>query len=236
MASIRLSARRHAAWSQQAAWPSCAVLAAVLALTAAAAQARHHHRANGEAEAGRFDYYVLSLSWAPTYCLTHSDDGEECSGKGYGFVVHGLWPQYDGGGYPQQCPTSFDLSAQAASAGRRVYPSERLMRHEWLEHGTCSGLNAQAYFSTVDRASAAVKVPRQLDAPRAPQRLTASQIIGIFNDANPRMPPDAMVIACNRDSLSEVRVCLTRDLAPRPCGRGVRITCPRVPLGIPASR
>lgn len=212
--------------------------AAMLACAATTiVQARHHHhRAGGEAEAGRFDYYVLSLSWAPTYCLTHADDGAECSGKGYGFVVHGLWPQYDAGGYPEQCATQFQLSAAAAAKGRRIYPSERLMQHEWREHGTCSGLDALGYFNTVDRASAAVKIPAHLDAPQTAQRLTAAQIIGLFNEANPRMPVNALVTACSRDNLSEVRVCLTRDLAVRACGRGVRISCPKVPLQVPASR
>src|SRR5579871_3179389 len=129
------------------------VLAATfVALVALAVQARHHHaKSNQNGQAGEFDYYVLSLSWAPTYCLTHADDGAECSGKGYGFALHGLWPQYDSGGYPEECATQFELSADAAAKGRTVYPSERLMQHEWLEHGTCSGLDALMYFNTADR-------------------------------------------------------------------------------------
>ena len=34
---------------------------------------------------GEFDFYVLSLSWSPTFCLTHPGN-EQCTGKGYGFV------------------------------------------------------------------------------------------------------------------------------------------------------
>src|SRR5271170_6274224 len=96
----------------------------VLTFAVTNAYARHHQpHANSDAQAGRFDYYLLSLSWAPTYCLTHADDGAECTGKGYGFVVHGLWPQYDTGGYPENCSTQFALSDAAASKGRTVYPS-----------------------------------------------------------------------------------------------------------------
>src|SRR5437588_1629605 len=52
-------------------------LAALVLLTALSAQGRHHHpKANHAGESGEFDYYVLSLSWAPTYCLTHADDGD----------------------------------------------------------------------------------------------------------------------------------------------------------------
>src|SRR5580704_11502319 len=130
--------------------------ALVLVFTALGVQARHSHpRSDGET--GVFDYYVLSLSWAPTYCLTHTDDGAECSGKGYGLVLHGLWPQYESGGYPERCDSQFQLSAEAASKGASIYPSERLMQHEWLEHGTCSGLDPLKYFVTADRASAVVK-------------------------------------------------------------------------------
>jgi ribonuclease T2 len=211
--------------------------AALVAFAALAAQARHHHSQNNRsAQAGQFDYYVLSLSWAPTYCLMHADDSQECSGKGYGFVLHGLWPQYDTGGYPESCPTRFDLSAEAAAKGRTIYPSERLMQHEWQEHGTCSGLDALEYFNMADRATAVIKIPTTLEAPRSDQRLTAEQIANLFQRANPALAQDAMTLSCNRAELSEVRVCLGRDLKLRACGRGVHSNCPRAPLDIPASR
>ena len=211
--------------------------AALVILAALTVQARHHHaKTNRSGESGQFDYYVLSLSWAPTYCLTHADDGEECSGKGYGFVLHGLWPQYDAGGYPENCSTQFELSTAAAAKGRAIYPSERLMQHEWKEHGTCSGFDALQYFNTADRATAAVKIPSAMEAPRSAQSLTAERIANLFQGANPQLPGGAMTVACSRAELSEVRLCLTRDLQPRSCGRGVHSNCPKVPLNIPASR
>jgi ribonuclease T2 len=207
----------------------------LLSSIATAVQARHH-RAPREGEAGQFDYYVLSLSWAPTYCLTHADDGSECSGRGYGFVLHGLWPQYDAGGYPENCPTQFELTAQAIAKGRTVYPSEHLMRHEWSEHGTCSGLDPLNYFDVADRATAVLGTPAAFEAPRADQSLTADQIAALFQTANPRLPAGALSVACSRAQLSEIRVCLSKDLLPRSCARGVHSSCPEVPLRIPASR
>jgi len=222
---------------RRAAWINTALAAAFAMFAAAAVQARHHHATtNRSGQAGQFDYYVLSLSWAPTYCLTHTDDGDECSGKGYGFVLHGLWPQYDAGGYPENCPAQFDLSADAATKGRTLYPSERLMQHEWREHGTCSGLDAREYFNTAHRATAVVKIPAAMEAPRSEQRLTAERIANLFQGSNPQLPEGAMTLTCSRAELSEIRVCLTRDLKPRSCGRGVHSNCPRVPLNIPASR
>jgi ribonuclease T2 len=214
-----------------------APIAAFVVFAALAVQARHHHaRADRSAEAGQFDYYVLSLSWAPTYCLTHADDSQECSGKGYGFVLHGLWPQFDAGGYPENCPTQFELSADAAAKGRTIYPSERLMQHEWKEHGTCSGLDAREYFNMADHATGILKIPTALEAPRSDQSLTAEQIDNLFQRANSQLARDAITVTCNRAELSEVRVCLTRDLQPRACGRGVHSNCPRARLNIPASR
>jgi ribonuclease T2 len=210
---------------------------AFVAFASLAVQASHHHaRTDRNGQAGQFDYYVLSLSWAPTYCLTHRDDSDECSGKGYGFVLHGLWPQYDAGGYPESCATQLELTADAAAKGRTIYPSARLMQHEWQEHGTCSGLDARGYFNTADRATAVVRIPSAMEAPRADQSLTSDRIASLFQGSNPHLPQGAMTVACNRAELSEIRVCLTRDLKPRACGRGVRSNCPHVPLAIPASR
>src|SRR6185312_16381428 len=214
----------------------CLALAALMLLAAMTVEARHHSKAGREGQAGEFDYYVLSLSWAPTYCLTHADDGDECSSKGYGFVLHGLWPQYAGGGYPERCQTDFDLSAQAAAKGRSIYPSPRLMSHEWQEHGTCSGLSALDYFRAADRATAAVRIPKEFEAPRGDATLTSGQIIDLFRRDNPGMPDGAMTVACNRAAVSEIRVCLTRDLGVRSCGRGVHTSCPSVPLRVPAAR
>jgi ribonuclease T2 len=211
------------------------VLAAA-ALATATAYARHHHSKSHEGTAGEFDYYLLSLSWAPTYCLTHSGDGDECASKGYGFVLHGLWPQYEGGGYPEQCETDYDLSADASAKGRSLYPSPRLMSHEWQTHGTCSGLSALEYFRTADRSTASVRIPAEFEAPRTDGTLTAGQIIDRFRKSNPSMPDGSMTVACSRANISEIRICLTRDLAPRTCGHGVRTSCPDVPLLLPASR
>ena len=213
---------------------ACALV--FLVLTAGPSDARHHHKKNADAQSGQFDYYLLSLSWAPTYCLTHPDDGAECSTKGYGFVLHGLWPQYDGGGYPENCDTQFELTSEAAARGRTIYPSERLMSHEWQTHGTCSGGSALDYFSTADRATAAVIIPPAFTAPRGDQSLTAPQIIDLFHRANPQMPDGSMAVACSRANISEIRVCLTKDLIVRACGQGVRNSCPQVPLRLPASR
>jgi ribonuclease T2 len=52
---------------------------------------------------GEFDFYVLSLSWSPSFCEEASERGNsgrsqaQCGGRPFSFVVHGLWPQYERG-------------------------------------------------------------------------------------------------------------------------------------------
>jgi ribonuclease T2 len=201
-----------------------------------AADARHRRAGPVEGEPGQFDYYLLTLSWSPTYCLLHGNDRWECGHRGYGFVLHGLWPQFDSGGYPQNCTLASSLSPAAEAAGGKVYPSLSLMRHEWQRHGTCSGLDAVDYFRTADRALASVRIPPGLSSPAATVTMTRAQIIAGFRRANTGMPENALTVSCNRGELSEVRVCLRRDLQFRPCGRGVRSSCPSGPIQVPASR
>src|SRR5258705_13549201 len=60
-------------------------------------------------QAGVFDYYVLALSWSPSYCadLAERRYDPQCRLDGdrrYAFVLHGLWPQYERG-WPQYCPS-----------------------------------------------------------------------------------------------------------------------------------
>ena len=216
-----------------------------LCIAAGLVYARHHghqgqqgHNRDSNAaptSAGQYDYFLLSLSWSPSYCLTHSEDRAQCS-KGYGFVLHGLWPQNTDGGYPENCVPDAPLPSDAEARGQTLFPSPRLMQHEWQRHGTCSGLDALDYFNTADRALAVVKVPAALEAPRTSLSKYATEIVAAFRAENPAVPDNGMVVACNRAELFEVRVCLSKSLAPVGCGRGVRSNCPEVALRIPAAR
>ena len=52
---------------------------------------------------GQFDFYVLALSWSPSYCEEARERApdrvpdQQCGGRPFYFVVHGLWPQYEHG-------------------------------------------------------------------------------------------------------------------------------------------
>ncbi len=212
-------------------------LTLLLCLALAPAVARNRGRADIDgAEPGSFDYYLLSLSWSPNYCLTHAQDVSQCARKGLGFVLHGLWPQYNSGAYPQHCRGETQLSQRAGALGQTLYPSLQLMQHEWESHGTCTGLDAVSYFNTADRALAAVQVPLMFEAPSHSLSLSSVQIAAAFRAANPNLPEDGLTVTCSRGQLAEVRICLTRALAPRSCGHGVRSSCPHGPVQVASSR
>jgi ribonuclease T2 len=218
---------------------ACLALCLAFCLAPGVALARHHnhHRDSAAAPsvAGQYDYFLLSLSWSPSYCLTHQQDRAQCS-KGYGFVLHGLWPQNADGGYPENCAADATLPAAALARGSTLFPSPRLMQHEWQRHGSCTGLDALSYFNTADRALAAVKIPAMFEAPRANLSMNVAGIVAAFRAANPELREDGLAVACNRAELSEVRVCLSKGLVPTACGRGVHHACPDVALRIPAAR
>ena len=71
-----------------------------------------------------------------------SRDREQCARK-LGFVLHGLWPQYQRG-YPASC-TRERLDADMEQQFAGLYPSRFLYRHEWEKHGTCSGLSQRHF-------------------------------------------------------------------------------------------
>lgn len=207
-----------------------------LALCAPAAARTSQARAQQAHEAGRFDYYVLSLSWSPSYCASHPDDQAQCGVQRHGFVLHGLWPQYDAGGYPQTCRTDARLDEQARAYGQTIFPSEKLVAHEWDKHGTCSGLDALAYFELSGRARDGVAVPARLQPGTRVAQLFARDISRLIRDANPGLRSNMLTVHCAGPQLSEVRVCLSKDLEPRPCGRGSRSSCRPGPIRVPGVR
>lgn len=187
--------------------------------------------------AGVFDDYLLALSWSPTYCLTHADDAGQCGAtKGYGFVLHGLWPQFRAGPYPQDCETRERLTPQAVAFGATIFPSRSLIAHEWQKHGTCSGLDALRYFRLADQARTAIRVPATFESPRRTQTTTAAGIVAAFVGANPGLPAAAVVPVCSGAVLAELRICLDRQLSPLACATNVRSNCGQRPVRVPAVR
>jgi ribonuclease T2 len=207
-------------------------------LLCAAASGHGHPDRPIEAMPGVFDYYLMSLSWSPSYCETHGDETEQCGARGYGFVLHGLWPQFRDGTWPEHCRAHAWPDDAIVQHVLAFMPSRTLIEHEWRTHGACSGLDPRAYFDLADRAFGSIAIPPALTTPASPPHLSAEEIVQAFEQANPGLDERMIGVDCREGAeLVEVRVCLSKgDLTPQPCGGGVRNTCRYGKLRIPASR
>ncbi len=171
-------------------------------------------RAATPAPTGHFDYYLLTLSWAPEYCHGHRNS-PECDGSHRGFVVHGLWPQDRDGRWPSQCSNAPRLSDPSSMLD--IMPDPRLIAHEWATHGTCTGLTAEQYFQVVRQAYNQIKIPPALAAPSQTSRQSAAEIKQLFADANPGMSAEDIAISCHNRYLAGVEFCLSKTLQPIAC-------------------
>jgi ribonuclease T2 len=177
---------------------------------------------------GDFDYYLLVLSWSPTHCSSDAgrgrDDDLQCrSGRPFGFVLHGLWPQYERG-WPERCSTEEPRSVSDSNmaAALKLSPSRQLVQHEWEKHGTCAGLTQEDYFAAAALAVESVAVPKAYRSPAQPLVVTPNAVKRAFLDANRGVPDDGLSATCSRNQLAEVWVCLDKNLNPRSCSAEVR--------------
>jgi ribonuclease T2 len=110
--------------------------------------------------------YALAISWEPAFCLTNPGKPEcqsETSSRqdAHAFSLHGLWPQsgsYCGATATQKSNDQAGkwsllpaVVLQAATEAELKVDEPGTMsyleRHEWIEHGTCSGLSQQNFFA-----------------------------------------------------------------------------------------
>jgi ribonuclease T2 len=171
--------------------------------------------------AADFDYYLLTLSWAPDFCAQAKGgqkDPAECgTGRKVGFVVHGLWPQTNAGRGPESCGHASPVSAAIVQLMLNYIPTASLIQHEWQTHGTCTGLSAADYFALVRKARDSVSLPPQFQAPAQRQTLSPSAIEAAFQSANAGFPAGAFRTSCTGGTLQEARVCFAKDLTPIAC-------------------
>jgi ribonuclease T2 len=191
---------------------------------------------------GEFDFYVLSLSWSPSFCEEAAERGNgnrsqaQCGGRPCSFVVHGLWPQYERG-FPEYCVRpSPRLERNIMTSMLDLMPAPGLIFNEWDKHGTCSGLAPRAYFETVRKARAAVKIPPDYLELDKPITVTSDDVAEAFVKANPGLSRASVAVACSSKRLSEVRVCLGKDFSFHDCGEITKRACRRDKLAMPAVR
>jgi len=196
-----------------------------------------------QGEPGKFDFYVLSLSWSPSFCEASEErtsnrrSDPQCEGaRPFAFVVHGLWPQYERG-FPSWCQVPAPRIPRSLADGMLdIMPSPRLVFHEWDRHGTCSGLSAQAFFDTLRKARGEVKIPEGFASIDKPKMVAPGEVLDAFVQANPKLSRDEIAIACDDKRLTEVRICMSKDLGFRKCPQVAERSCTREKVVMPAVR
>lgn len=190
--------------------------------------------ASGEdapSDGGGYDFLVLALTWSPSYCEIEGEDAnrQQCAdGRDLGFVVHGLWPQFESG-WPEYCHG--DGPNRVPNALVRQYldimPSAGLMGHQWRKHGACTGLDQNDYFRLVRAARERIAIPARFHDLSGDLDISPDKVEAEFIAANPGMRSDGVAVSCDRRHLSEVRICLSNDLEFRSCreidARGCRL-------------
>lgn len=189
--------------------------AVLLLLAAAAGPAWADQCGPARGEVGRFDYYLLSLSWSPAYCATPAgrDNKRQCGGpQSYGMVVHGLWPQYTDGSWPQCCRRVPDPRPSAeVDKASRVMIGDQLLRHEWRKHGACDLGGSDDYFARINRLVDRLGLAPDLPAAGV-ERIRVTEL-----KRNWAVPADSIAVRCRGRRLTEVHICLDRGLSPLPC-------------------
>jgi ribonuclease T2 len=191
---------------------------------------------------GEFDFYVLALSWSPSFCEQAAERGsgartpQQCSGRPYSFVVHGLWPQYERG-FPEHCQRpSPRLDRRIMTSMLDLMPAPGLVFSQWDKHGTCTGLAPRAYFDTVRKARASVKIPPDYLDVGTHKMVTPVEVEDAFIKVNPGLSAASISVSCDRNRLSEIKICLSKELQFRACEEVDRRACRRDQLVMPPMR
>ncbi|MDB5624987.1 MAG: ribonuclease [Tardiphaga sp.] len=207
---------------------------------AQSASAQQDRRQNAP---GEFDFYVLALSWSPSFCEAAAERGNsgrsqqsQCGGRPFSFVVHGLWPQYERG-FPDYCQRpSPRLDRRIMTSMLDLMPAPGLIFNEWDKHGTCSGLGPKGYFETIRKARSAVKIPDEYLQLNETKTVSPDDIETAFIKVNPGLSNAAMATICDRNRLTEVRICMSKDLQFRACEEIDRRACRRDKVVMPPVR
>mmetsp|Transcript_17925 Transcript_17925/g.23453 ORF Transcript_17925/g.23453 Transcript_17925/m.23453 type:complete len:219 (-) Transcript_17925:599-1255(-) len=102
-----------------------------------------------------FEFHILAQSWAPSFCCKkpHLCATLPEVWSSSHLCLHGLWPAYfrkhGQKQWPSSCETVHKFAKNAVPSLALAYaPAYHggLAKHEWKEHGTCSGLSAEDYF------------------------------------------------------------------------------------------
>lgn len=203
-------------------------------------QAGKEERNSSKSEAG-FDFYVLALSWSPSFCATRKQGAKfpkyQCGGKRFfSFIVHGLWPQFEKG-WPANCKTNQrNVRNNIAQSMLDIMPGQGLIRHQWSKHGTCSGLGQKAYFAKVRAAYDKIRFPARYRLNDKYLNVSPDEVERAFQLENPGLNDNAIAVTCHKRRLREVRICFSKSLKFRACKEVNKNSCRKPKITMPPVR
>src|ERR1700679_2111980 len=137
-------------------------------------------RAQEKGQPGKFDFYLMNLSWSPEFCSIQGTS-TECAAHP-GFILHGLWAQNNDGSYPVFC--SNEPGPAKPEQNLDITPDLSLLQHEWDKHGTCSAVGPQRFFAMEHQAFHSLRIPPQIEHVDHEISMTPDAILGFFAEAN----------------------------------------------------
>jgi ribonuclease T2 len=183
-------------------------------------------------------HYVLALSWQPGFCELHADRPEchaleKADFAATHLTIHGLWPNNGPGAGPSYCgiddstkaledagywcelpePEMTDATRADLSAAMPGTVS-CLERHEWVKHGTCTGIEADEYFANTVHLAKAAQATRlaQVITGNVGRTVTPRQLRNAFEAEFDAGSSDALSLVCmerdGRRYLIEIRIAL----------------------------
>jgi ribonuclease T2 len=205
---------------------------AIVTTVTSAAMAQRPYGPRGSADAnnvaGKFDYYALVLSWSPSHCagVGADRDAMQCArtdGKRFSFVLHGLWPQNSPRGWPQDCPVKGRAFVPRPVINNMldIMPSDKLVIHEYRKHGTCSGLEPNAYFDLSRKLFSMVTIPEEYRNTFEAKFVSPAEMVSEFVKVNPWLKPNMIAVDCGGtgNRVGDVRICFSKEGQPTACSR-----------------
>ena len=107
-----------------------------------------------------------------------------------------------------------------------LMPAPHLIYNEWDKHGTCSGLSARAYFETIRKARAAIKIPPDYAQSQDPLNVAPDAVRDAFVKANSGLTPGGIAVDCDNRRLT-----ISASAWPRICNSATARKWSSAPAG-----
>jgi ribonuclease T2 len=183
-------------------------------------------------------HYVIALSWEPAFCELNASKPEcraldKADFAATNLTIHGLWPNNGPGVGPLYCGVDEATKAREETGDWCELPVPEmtdktradlsaampgtvscLERHEWIKHGTCTGIEADDYFANTVRLAKAVQATRlaQVIAANVGRTVTPGQLRNAFEADFDAGSSTALSLVClerhGRRYLTEIRIAI----------------------------